>query len=482
MKFKNRQFSQVIVNAAFLLPIFVIILLVFLNPYQDILSMFLKPMVIGALQIIGVPAENLGNVLLVDNMEIPWSRDCSGFNQLLLLLGLVIWMRRHDLWKMETARIIAWAIPAALIANVARILTILKYRSLWYPQAESPEMHYLIGLVWILPFAALLLPTNHKKYISTWIELAHAVIVVSLLAPMVGAGESLAMASAAVLILAMGNIPQQWNPKRIVALVGWIVVGIGIATIRMGSFWLQWLLICPLMAQPAWFRKPRIIALILSTHPLFDLLPGGEWITWGLVGWSVWSDFLAPVNSHNKVMDVATKALFPAGKLLSSSVITVSIIMLSAPFVTPLLEVSNTALPSPPAIAEKLPIPGLGSELKLPGQPDTLGILWYTPSSYDRHHKLPVCMKYRGIHLEDVEGHPALWTDGTHWFREFFIQDKNLIPTHLQYVKATLGFSASPGIHLVFVARVSDMNGDTFAKLANSYSKEIHALSIYPPE
>ncbi len=454
----------------------------FLDPYQDILSIFFKPVLVGVLQVIGVHAEDLGHVILVADMEVPWSRDCVGFNHLLLLLVLVIWMRRKQLWKLETVRVIAWAIPAALTANLARILTIIGYRALWFPEIESPEMHYLIGFLWILPFGVLLLPKKRKKDIRTWVELAHAVVVVSLLAPMLGAGESLAMASAAIMILALGNVPQQWQPKRIAALVAWIVVGIGIAAIRMESFWLPWLLICPLMAQPSWFKQPRIIALIATTHPLFDLLPGGEWITWTLVGLSAWSDFLSPVDSQKKVADSVTKAPVPARHLLTVAVITASLVMLSAPFVTPLLKDPNAALPSPPAIAIKYPIPEPGSELRMLGQPETLGIFWYTPSSYDRHHTLPVCIKYKGVQLENVEEYPALWTDGKHWFREFFIQDKNLIPTHLQYVKATLGFSASPGIHLVFVARISDMNAGEFATFANTFAGEIHTKSIYSLE
>ncbi len=91
-------------------------------------------------------------------------------------------------------------------------------------------------------------------------------------------------------------------------------------------------------------------------------------------------------------------------------------------------------------------------EVRVHGQPEEIGLACYSSASRDRHHTLQVCLKYRGIELSAVEGCPEVMTDGTHWFRELFMQDDQLLADYPAYVRSTFCPWRDPGVHLIFVS------------------------------
>lgn len=91
-------------------------------------------------------------------------------------------------------------------------------------------------------------------------------------------------------------------------------------------------------------------------------------------------------------------------------------------------------------------------EVRLHGQPKEIGLACYSSASRDRHHTLEVCLKYRGIELSAVEGCQQVMTDGKHWFREFFMQDGQMLADYPAYVRSTFCPWRDPGVHLIFVS------------------------------
>jgi exosortase/archaeosortase family protein len=465
-------------NALVLFPIAAVAGLAMLDPFQDVLGNLLKPAVAWILSSVGIAAEDAGNALVIGALHVPWSGDCAGTNHLVLLLALVIWMRRRALWSRRTLLACILVIPAALAANIGRILSLIGVRAALHPSTESPELHYFIGFLWLLPFAAVLIPPGHRKRFSTWIELAHSVVIFSLLAPLLGASESLGMGAAAVLLLARGRVPTRWTGALLAAMAGWLIAGATIAILGMESFWLPWLLTSPLIAPALWFRQPRTLLLIACSHPLFDWLPGGAWITWAAVGWSAWIDFLrAPPAMEAPRPDPAPSAAI--GKPLPAALIALNLLALPSPFAASLLLVRDPRIPDPPAEATVYTVPGQGFEIVMPGQPEGFGIFWYPPGGNDRHHSLPVCMLYSGVRLRAVGGGgPGFWSTEDLWYREFFLQDGALIDRHLDYVAATLGAWASPGIHLVFVARKSHVPFEKFRAQSEAFAALIRESTV----
>ncbi len=91
-------------------------------------------------------------------------------------------------------------------------------------------------------------------------------------------------------------------------------------------------------------------------------------------------------------------------------------------------------------------------EVRLHGQPKAIGLACYSSASRDRHHTLEVCLKYRGIELSAVEDCPQVMTDGKHWFREFFMQEGQMLADYPSYVRSTFCPWRDPGVHLIFVS------------------------------
>lgn len=449
-------------QAGFLLPILFLLILSYLQPFTDLFSGVLKPIVLGILSLFQFETADLGSSIQVGELLIGWSRDCTGINQFLLLLAMVIWMRRRNLWLRSTLYACLLTIPAALLANIARVLTLIAYRICFYPEVESPELHYFIGFFWILPLVCLFLPPQERRQLRRWIEFAHAMAVLALLAPLLSASEGLAMGVATALLLSKSQVPGVWTRQRMGLIAIWILLGFGIASVRMESFWLPWLLICPLTAKREWLRQPRAMLLLLSSHTLFDLLPGGEWIIWAVAGWTLWVDFIKGSPPRTASADHPARPQISANRWWVRISLGFSLLMLIAPFTAALFIPVHLTLPEPPKNARLQIVPGQGFEIRLPEADPAIGIFWYPPKNYDRHHSLNICMKYGGVTLKRAAENPKIWQSADLYYREFFLLKDQLIESHTDYVLATLGAWASPGIHLVIAVRQSDMDLASF--------------------
>ena len=128
----------------------------------EALSWLTRPAVAAVLQIFGGHAVDGGSYLLIGRLRVPWSRDCAGFDVLLVLWGLILWSSRSEpvSWRFWLRMVLA--VPASILANVARIITIIGWREAFYPAVESPQMHYFVGFLWLLPLLAVFVPRGGR--------------------------------------------------------------------------------------------------------------------------------------------------------------------------------------------------------------------------------------------------------------------------------------------------------------------------------
>jgi len=441
------------------IPVVAVALLAQLTAAQDFFGAVTKPIVLALLRACGPQASEAGGMLTVGNLEVPWSRDCAGLNLLVVLLAVTVWMQRHRRLDLGFWLRVAAAIPAALAANVARVLTVVAYRAWFFPSVESPQLHYFIGLAWLVPFAMVLVPVDARGRLVTSFELMHAAAVLALVAPMADAPGGLALTLAAVLTLAHCRLPARITPIRWIATAGWLIAALAIILAGIESFWLPWLLVCPLLIMRSWILSVTGIILLAGSQPMFQLLPFGEAVTWlglALAGW--------------KLLKTPESLAFAAGSTRPPRPVQFSIPFAAATFCLPFLG-STFVTPErvnlhPPNTATTREIPGDGYQVRLPGQPENIGLFWYLPSGSQRHHTLKVCMKYRGIELRPASKNPAVMTDGEVWMKEFFLLPKGLVSSHADYVWATLRPGKTSGVHLIAVASCKDMTESEFATAA----------------
>jgi exosortase/archaeosortase family protein len=434
------------------------------GPAADAYGNACKPLVLAVLSL-GGPAEDRGSLLVWNGLEVPWSRDCAGINFLLVLLAVYVFVQRESLGTRRFWLGLALTVPCAVAANVLRVLTVIAYRRVFFPAVESPQLHFFLGFLWLVPFAWL---TNRlaggTRRVSLF-ELLHASTALALAAPFLNTpGHSMTLAGV-VLVLSQAQFRERLGGATAVATGFWLVAAAGIAWAGVESLWLPWVLLCPPAVNARWIRSPSGLAALPATCPLLALAPHGELLGWALVGFSaVW------LARHPVPADGGLSAVGGSG--VSRVLHGAAALALVLPFLAPALGNPGFADPEPPAGVARRELPGEGWELRLPGQPHGLGLVWYTAQGANRHHAVEVCLSYRNISLHPTD-QPGVQTDGKNWYREFFLVDGRLIPEHRDYVWATTGFRKSPGIHLIFVGSETLFSAAQFSADAEATARRL---------
>jgi len=441
---------------------------------QDALREITRPIVLGILQTCGMHAEDRGEVMAIGHLEIPWTRDCAGINLLLIMLALGVWVNREEPVVLKFWLRVAAMVPAALAANVLRVLSLIGYRMIAYPAVESPQTHYFLGFIWMVPFITLITPRVGRPAFHALLETLHAAAVVALLAPMTGMPNGTLLAIAVVMALSQCRVRQDlWN-WRVASTVLWAAAGAAIALTNMESFWLPWLLCCPMMLDFKWLFSPAGILVMLSTQSMFTMQTWAPPIGWLGIGLGLWSWVMkspGPVDSP----PVATT---PRISFIQRAVAAGSACCFLVPFLaSTLLSIGQVAW-KPPATVESRSLDNQGFEVRLPGQPDNIALACYGADGKDRHHTVQVCLKYRGTDLTASAENPAVYTDGKHWLREFFLQDGQLLANYPAYLKSTFRPGSDPGVHLIFISPMESGTPHDFARTSAGLAGSFYQLSL----
>ena len=451
----------------------VVAVLIHLAQAKDLFSDFTRPIVILALHLLGLDAENNGNTIAVGHLEVPWTRDCSGLNLLLILMALAVWVNRREKADLRYWVRIFTMIPAALLANVARVLSLIAYREAFYPEIESPQLHYFLGLIWVLPFVALVIPRGDRAMRQVLVESFHAAAVVALLAPMAGAPGGDTITLSAVLCLAHSRFNTDRSLYNRLGTFAWIALAAVIILTGMESLWLPWMLVCPFLIPSKWVFSLCGVVLTAATHPLFGMIPGAVMISWGFIALAAWEWLQSPKRKGSKQpVDYSLRAFFWRAQPFAAALCFV------LPFIASTLMAGKQESKTPPADVLTKAIPYDGYQILMANQPRKIALVWYSPHGNGRHHTLKVCMKYRGIELTPSPECPDVFTDGKFLYREFFLQEKDLLASYTEYVQHTFRPWSSPGVHLIFTVAAPSENPNEFNSTCIALATELHGLTL----
>jgi exosortase/archaeosortase family protein len=432
----------------------------------DILSDLTRPLVVALLDLLGVAAADRGGHLVVGTLRVPWTRDCAGLNVLAVLWAVVLWVNRAEPLSRRTWAQLALTVPVAFVANVARILTLIAYRAVFYPAVESPQLHYFIGFLWVLPFLGLWVPRNGTGPGRRWLEVLYLAATLALIAPHVGGPGGTVVTLAALLVLAQSRFAD--SPTLRAAGVAWVLAALLIAAGRMESLWTPWILLCPWFAAPALVRSPRGVVLLLGTVPLFAMHPVGSGLVLAAAAWQAWHLLRSRPSAASRTSPPEVTVWRPA---LSAALA----FALVFPFVASVVAGRVPLREPPPAGVMTRPIDATSSLVRVVGQSPEIELAWFGPYGEGRHHTLPVCMRYRGVILR-ASGEEGVMTDGGRWMKEFFLHDGSLLGDYPSYLRRTSLPFSSPGVHVIASAPSASMSARSFGDAVGRLALELHRL------
>lgn len=452
--------------AATLVALAAIFVLLYTGNTVDFLSGVTKPAVIAFLNLLGVGAQDHGVYLTAGKLNVPWTGDCAGLNILAILLAVTVWANRAGPFGVGFWLRIVLALPIAYVANLFRILSLIGLRWLIYPAVESPQLHYFIGFLWVLPFLALLAkrPKDTSPGIF-WLEILRIAAVLSLLAPFVSAPGGTLVTVCALLLLARHRWHSPAGAFGILLFCGWIAVGVFIGRSRMESLWIPWILACPAYLDLRPSRLAPMVVLLTGTVPLFSMKWWAPFVLLPFLVWEVWG-LLSSAKAAEKTAD-RPGALFPI----------VAFFQLF-PFLAAVVALAPGERFAPPPGVMAIESKGFYA-VRLVRQPADLECYWYEPNESGRHHTLEVCLQYRGVHAKLVQEGNIL-SDGKRWMGEFFLMpDGELCDYHAYLQRTFLPFSPN-GVHLIYTAPKETMTREQFSQAIEENARELSRLTKRP--
>jgi exosortase/archaeosortase family protein len=439
---------------------------------HEALSVLTRLGLVGILQCIGQIVDNSSEQLSVNGIQVPWQKDCSGLNLVALMLAAAAWTRRREPSLLRFLTSLSLAILTGYLVNLLRILTIIGYRELWYPLHESMEAHYAIGFFWLIPSILLFVPRHEHGIFDRWIQAMGISVIVCLLSPHLSLSHGW-LAGICTAVIACSSYAENAGWKRNTAIMMlWLICGIGLQVLRVDSFWVAWLLICPLTSN--FIRRANWSGMVClaGTVPVVSLHFAG-WI------------FVAPgVIRELYVMFAASRGNATAGSAVQyvklyracSPANALALMGMMLPFCSHIIHrpLSKPELPPAGMFCESRNAGAFA--VRMLGQSPTLQTHWYASISGDRHHALLVCLRFRGAELRE-SGIPGVLTDGKSWYLESFLQDGRLIQNYSDYLRNTWMPFTSPGVHLIAQADCPRLSAESFQQQAGSWFQKIAECS-----
>jgi len=429
----------------------------------DFLSGLTRPLVVAIIRLFGFSAGDQEEFLQLGHLHVPWTGDCAGLNIFAILLAVTLWSYRSGPFDARFWVRLALIFPLAFLANLARIFTLIGMRWWLYPATESPQLHYFIGFLWVLPVLGLLLrrPAETPRMLFI-LEILRIAALLSLLAPFVSAPGGIMVSACSLLLLARC----QWQPLRgwfdVLLYAGWMVAGFFISSARMESLWIPWLLVFPAFLPREPLRWLSLLWLLPGTVPLFAMHALAPFVLVPGLLLEVWLMFRvkAPTPKENP------------GDPVFLAVVAVFQIF---PFLAALGAATGQPPWPPPAGTMSYRAPDQSWVVRVPGQPGDLQMFWYEPDEGGRHHTLRVCLQYRG-HPPRPSAEKSVMSYEGDWLTEFFLMPGGGLLDYREYLRATFWPFASSGVHLIFATPMEGMSPPEFRELATQFAREVASL------
>jgi exosortase/archaeosortase family protein len=446
----------------------VLFLLLHAANLTELLSAWTRPLVTGAATAFGIVAVDRGKDIVLGQLVIPWTQDCSGVNTLIVLWGLTLWANHRRRFDRVLAVRLLLCVPVALLVNILRIFTLAGYRRVFYPAWEGEELHYLIGFLWILPFLVLFIDDLRRMDPTRWLEVIYlSLVLASIAVPIFSPGGNL-IALSTLFFLAHIRLSDAAAPHLLIAYPVWAAAALLIAWSNMESLWIPWLLVFPRLV--CWRLLSSATGLIILSGSVSLLAMRPDWQA--LVGAALaYRVYLIIRGGPRPAPRPATSPLgVPEAALLA--------LLGMAPFVLPALVGIGNQVERPPAAVIIRQFTPNGYQLRLSGQPAAIRMYWYGAFYRGRHHALTSCMRFRGLTLEPVPGQPEVLTGDRLWMREFFIHGGDLKTSYASYLMATFFPFAGVGVHLILDAPADSMSAADFAQATDTLAARLLATYL----
>jgi len=442
----------------------VIFLLLHAANLTEALSYLSRPLVTAAANGLGITAVDRGTDIVLGDLVLPWTQDCSGVNTLVILWGITLWTNRKRPFDRILVLRLLLCVPAALLANMFRILTLAAYRYVFFPDWESEELHYLIGFLWLVPFLFLFVEDLRRMDRARWIEVIYLSLVLALVAPTIFSPGGSLVALSTLFFLAHSRVGEDAPPRLLLAYAGWGLAALLIAWSNMESLWIPWLLVCPRIVSWRLLTSWTGLVILSGTISLLAMRPEWQIVVGCALAYRVYSMVReaqppqdpTPINTPGKA-EVAMLTLLGMAPFALQSVIGIA-----------------HPLEHPPGGVMTRQLTFNSYQLALTGQSRDIRMYWYGAFGDGRHHSLVSCMRFRGLILNPVPGHEEVLTDGKLWMRDFFLHEGELKTTYRDYLLASFSPFAPPGVHIILDAPVEDMSAAYFSRESEELARRLY--------
>lgn len=431
----------------------------------EVLSYLSRPMVTFAASAFGIDAVDRGTEIVLGDLVLPWTQDCSGVNTLVILWGVTLWSNRRRPFGKTLLLQLLLCVPAALLANMFRILTLAGYRYLFYPEWESEEVHYLVGFIWLVPFLFLFVEDLRRMDPARWIEVIYLSLVLALLAPAIFSPGGSLVALSTLFFLAHSRVTDSTAPWLPAAYLAWTAAALLIAWSNMESLWIAWLLLCPRLVSWRLLSSATGLIILSGTVALLAMHPAWQVIVIAALAYRVY----LMVRDRG-----AAEAPAPASPPRAPEIAALALLGL-APFSLSALVGVEHVIERPPGGVMTKQLTYNSYELRLTGQPADIRIFWYGAFGDGRHHSLAACMRFRGLLLDPVPGHEEVLTGGKLWMRDFYIHEGELKTSYADYLLASFSPLSSPGIHVILDAPADAMGAAYFSRESEKLVARLYA-------
>lgn len=424
-----------------------------------------RTLVVLVAKLLNISAADQGHEIQLGALVLPWNQDCSGFQILVFLLAGTFWANRESPLGFSLLTRLILCLPIALAANILRIFCIAGYRYLYYPEWESPQLHYFMGFVCALPFLILMVPRFQYRSISYWLELLYMASVFALVAPLVFSPGGSLVTLCAFFFLARGKYCSITSWQQWLVLLFWLLAAVLIVRSQTESLWLPWLLLAPQFLSRDLLRSVSGGIILTGTIPLLAMHT-----LWQVV---VLAALLVEAYRlyNNKPVRCANET---PGNGLS---VGVGVTGLVAPFFLSQLIGVVQLVESPPrgVMAQQLSLNSY--TVRSTGQTPDIASFWFGAFADGRHHSLVSCMEFRGIKLQPVKHTAGTYSGEGKWMTEYFIHEGELIYSYPDYLLATFSPFSSPGVHLIYEADSTTMSANYFKQESNRMVRALMRLT-----
>lgn len=427
----------------------------------DFLSGLTRPIVTAGLRLVGIPAFDNETHLTAGHLSIPWTGDCAGLNILAILVAVICWSQRGRPMDVAFWLRLAAALPLAFVANLLRIFTLIGLRWAIHPATESPQLHYFIGFLWILPFLGILLKRPERVPASFfWLEILRIAALLSLLAPFIGAPGGPLVAICTLVLMARHHWQQPSGWPAVGLYAAWLLAAALIGLSRMESLWIPWLLACPGFLEWSLRRIAAFVLILPGTVPLIAMQPVALLFIVPGIAWEIYQLWRPTADS-------------PTPGPVSPALLTVTAFFHVFPFLAGMMAAMTATggFPPPPGVMA-IPRPGDYFLVRQIGQPADLHCHWYEPGEGGRHHTLAVCLQYRGVTV-GTSGVQGVHDDGSHWLAEFFLMPDGRLLDYRGYLSATFWPFSANGVHLIYSAPKALVGADEFLGLSRKNAESL---------